>query len=76
MPYKLLEDLPPSIQMHLPLHAQEIYRGAFNSAWMSYSDLSPAQKEEAAHRVAWAAVKRSYHKEGTQWVRTEGKGDF
>lgn len=71
MPYKSLEDLPEPIQMHLPLHAQEIYREAFNKAWANYSDLALAAKEEAAHRVAWGAVKRSYHKEGNHWVPTE-----
>jgi cation transport regulator len=25
--------------------------------------------EEVAHRVAWAAVKKKYKKEGTEWVK-------
>jgi len=30
------------------------------------------RQEEIAHRVAWAAVKRSYVKRGTIWVRRQG----
>jgi cation transport regulator len=68
MPYASVEDLPESIQKHLPMHAQEIYRGAFNSAWSNYADQSPIHREQTAHRVAWAAVKRRYRKEGDDWV--------
>jgi cation transport regulator ChaB len=28
----------------------------------------PARREEIAHRVAWAAVKRQYRKLGGEWV--------
>jgi cation transport regulator len=27
------------------------------------------RREEIAHRVAWSAVKKSYHKVGDEWVR-------
>lgn len=67
MPYVSIDDLPSSVSAHLPLHAQEIYRAAFNSAWESYVDRGEA-REETAHRVAWAAVKRVYRKEGSDWV--------
>jgi cation transport regulator len=67
MPYKTLGDLPPAIQ-HLPHHAQEIFRAAFNHAWQSYADQGADKQEEIAHRVAWAAVKTRYHKEGDVWV--------
>ena len=66
MPYPSLEDLPPAVQRHLPFHAQEIFRSAFNHAWEGYA-LDPA-REEIAHRVAWAAVKRKYRKIGADWV--------
>ncbi|WP_201411096.1 ChaB family protein [Mesorhizobium sp. J8] len=66
MPYGSIEDLPPPISEHLPLHAQEIYRAAFNNAWNEYADRG-ARREEIAHRVAWAAVKRRYRKEGNMW---------
>ena len=65
MPYATIEDLPPSVRRHLPEHAQEIFRSAFNHAWQSYP---PDRREEIAHRVAWAAVKRRYRKAGSDWV--------
>lgn len=71
MPYLTVEDLPVPIQAHLPLHAQEIYRGALNSAWTQYADRSPEQRESTAHRVAWAAVKRKYEKSGDRWIPRE-----
>ena len=58
MPYEKLSELPDSVQEHLPKHAQEIYRAAFNSAWEQYD-----HEEERAHRVAWAAVKNEYVKD-------------
>lgn len=67
MPYQSNSDLPPSVRAHLPEGAQDIYRAAFNSAFESYSD-DPRQ-EEIAHRIAWAAVKRSYVKRGEVWIR-------
>jgi cation transport regulator len=66
MPYATLADLPPPIQ-HLPRHAQEIFRAAFNAAWRSYADRGPEAQEEIAHRVAWAAVKKRYRKFGDVW---------
>jgi cation transport regulator len=71
MPYASVEDLPPSVQAHLPPHAQEIYLGAFNNAWTEYAARGPAQRESTAHRVAWAAVKRKYQKSGDHWVPRE-----
>ena len=68
MPYDSIEDLPTSVRAHLPAHASEIYRRAFNHAWASYADRGQT-REEIAHRVAWAAVKRAYRKEGAIWVK-------
>jgi len=62
VPYASNEDLPPSVRNHLPEAAQDIYRAAFNSAWEHYAD------EATPHRIAWAAVKRRYHKLGDDWV--------
>jgi cation transport regulator len=56
MPYQELTDLPDSVRRHLPRHAQEIFRAAFNSALEEYGE------EERAFQVAWAAVKRNYEK--------------
>jgi cation transport regulator len=60
MPYTTNEKLPPSVRNHLPPHAQDLYREAFNHAWLTYE--RSARREEIAHRTAWAAVKRQYHK--------------
>jgi cation transport regulator len=68
MPYASIEDLPPTVRTHLPPHAQDIFRAAFNSAWEDYGAREPWRREEIAHRVAWAAVKRRYRKEGQIWV--------
>jgi cation transport regulator len=67
MPYKTIGDLPDSIRNHLPEHAQEIYREAFNHAWEEYADpqkrRGSASREEVTHKVAWAAVKKQYEKD-------------
>jgi cation transport regulator len=52
--------------MHLPVHAQDIYREAFNHA--SAAHAAEDRREEAAHRIAWAAVKRSCVKLGNDRV--------
>lgn len=66
MPYKTLNDLPGNVRRHLPKHAQEIYRKAFNSAWDQYEDPDKRRERESrettAHRVAWAAVEKVYEK--------------
>lgn len=67
MPYASNAALPRSIRAHLPEHAQDIFREAFNHAWESYGAREPTRREEIAHRVAWAAVKRRYRKVGDYW---------
>ena len=65
MPYKTTADLPDSVKDNLPTHAQDIYKEAYNSAWDEYK-----HDEERAHRVAWGAVKKSYHKnKDGDWVQ-------
>ena len=71
MPYASVKDLPAPLHAHLPAHAQEIHRSAFNNAWIEYGDRGSAQREQIAHRVAWAAVKRKYAKSGDQWISRE-----
>jgi cation transport regulator len=66
MPYRSNADLPAPVQHHLPLHAQDIYREAFNHAFAAYA--GETRQEEIAHRTAWAAVKRSYTKIDDEWV--------
>jgi cation transport regulator len=66
MPYPSVSDLPAAVRDHVPLHAQEIYREAFNSAWDEYADRDDRRgaesREEVAHKVAWSAVKKKYRK--------------
>jgi cation transport regulator len=75
MPYEQLSDLPESVRDHLPQHAQEIYRAAFNNAWDQYADpdkrRDDADREEVSHRVAWSAVKNVYEKDEDtgEWKR-------
>jgi len=72
MPYHSLAELPDSVKDHLPKHAQEIYKEAYNSAWEEYADpdkrRGDASREEVAHKVAWSAVKQKYEKKGDHWV--------
>lgn len=70
MPYFVNTDLPTPVQQRLPEHAQDIYREAFNHAWDQYA--GDPRREEIAHRVAWAAVKKAYIKAGTQWIPRQG----
>lgn len=67
MPYKTDNDLPESVRNALPKHGRDIYRAAYNHAWDEYSEPKERRgdesREEAAHKVAWAAVKREYDKD-------------
>lgn len=73
MPYDSLDELPDTVTEHLPKHAQIIYKEAFNGAWDEYASPEErrdnASREETAHKVAWAAVKRSYEKKDGNWVK-------
>lgn len=66
VPYSENIELPPAARSHLPPHAQDIYREAFNHAFAAHAD--DPRRQEAAHRIAWAAVKRRYVKAGGKWV--------
>jgi len=57
MPYDRRADLPDTVQDHLPAHAEDIYKEAFNSAFDQYD-----HNESRVHAVAWAVVKKQYHK--------------
>jgi cation transport regulator len=69
MPYYSNADPPSSVQGHLPAHAQDIYRAAFNHAYAAHS--RDPRREEIAHRIGLSAVKRSYIKFGDAWVLRE-----
>lgn len=66
MPYPHNDHLPAAVRSHLPSHAQDIYREAFNHAFASHQ--GDPRQEEAAHRIAWAAVKRRFRKADGQWI--------
>jgi len=65
MPFSSNAQLPKGVK-NLPEHAQSIWRMAYNSALEEYGE------EDRAARIAWGAVKKSYHqtKEG-RWVAND-----
>lgn len=74
MPYQRNTDLPKGVKRHLPKHAQDIYRAAFNNAEQEYQEARKRRAghdpEETAARVAWSAVKNDYKKgEDGNWHR-------
>jgi cation transport regulator len=73
MPYKKLKELPEPVRTVLPQHGQEIYLAAYNNAWEEYRDAEDRRgddsRETVAHKVAWAAVKQVYEKDGDTWRR-------
>lgn len=75
MPYKSNKDLPERVTNHLPEHAQDIYREAYNNAWEQYKDPKKRRgsesQEEVAHKVAWAAVKTKYTQKNDKWIRKD-----
>lgn len=66
MPYHVNADLPSSVRSHLPDHAQDIYREAFNHAFAAHA--GEGDRETRAHMIAWAAVKHSYVRQDHDWV--------
>lgn len=64
MPYARTSDLPNRVKEHLPDHAQEIFREAFNQAYEPYH-----HDEVRAFRVAWSAVE-------TKYVQDAGTGSW
>lgn len=78
MPYASNTDLPDRVREHLPTHAQSIYREAFNHAYDEYKDASNRRghesREEVAHKVAWSAVEKEYHKSSSgEWKRASDR---
>ncbi len=63
MPYASNADLPASVRTHLPVHAQDIFREAFNDAFERYRG-----DDARAFRIGWAAVKRGYEKVDGVWM--------
>jgi cation transport regulator len=56
------------VKNNLPIHAQEIYKEACNSAEERYGE------EDRADRVAWSAVEQKYEKnEMGEWVSKQDR---
>lgn len=76
MPYENIGDLPESVKDNLPKHAQEIFKEAFNNAWDEYKKPEDrkgnASREETSFKVAWAAVKLTYHKDKSGTWKKDG----
>ena len=52
MPYKNNNDLPDSVKNHLPSHAKDIYREAFNHAFEQYKDTDKRRGNDSRETVA------------------------
>jgi cation transport regulator len=79
MPYNTIDELPDSVKNHLPQHAQEIYKEAFNHSWIQYANPEKRRTietlEEVSHKVAWSAVKKMYEKSDSgEWIKKTRKG--
>ena len=61
MPYKSIDNLPESVRNTLPIHAQHIFREAFNASIAKYGEVR-------AFKIAWAAVKLKFVKRSGKWV--------
>ncbi len=66
MPYKSIDNLPESVRHILPIHAQHIFREAFNASFAKYGEVR-------SFRIAWAAVEHKYKKQGDKWVEKFSK---
>lgn len=74
MPYAANQDLPPAVRDHLPPHAQDIYREAFNHAYAAHA--GDGQREQTASMIAWAAVKHHYEMDADgHWTVRSGSAD-
>jgi cation transport regulator len=68
MPYATNEDLPEGVKDNLPSGAAAIYKAAFNSAYNG----TCKKDDGCAAKIAWSAVKQSYHKdEEGNWVKNQ-----
>ena len=68
MPYD--KSNPPDRIKGLPVHAQDVWMSAFNSAWDQYGG-----DEEKCNAVAWSAVEKAGYKKDKDgnWIKEEDK---
>jgi cation transport regulator len=62
------------IYVIISLNMQKIFKEALNNAWDEYKEPEDrkgnATKEETSFKVAWAAVKKTYHKNDSgNWIK-------
>jgi cation transport regulator len=74
MPYGSIEELPDELQHTLPVHAQEVYKEAFNEAWSTYHNPETKPKdlsrEAMSDKIAWQAVEAVYTQDpDNRWVK-------
>ena len=69
MPYRVNTDLPPRVRNHMPEPSQNIYREAFNHAYAAHA--GALDRDETAHMIAWAAVKRCLLEEEEVRIRAK-----
>ncbi len=75
MPYKSVSELPPGVKDALPMHGQQIYMAAYNSALENTCKDAGERQKECCAKVAWAAVKNVYKQDAKgNWV--EAKEDI
>ncbi len=60
------DDLPPAVQRHLPPHAQDIYREAFNHAFAAHA--GDPRQEEARTASPGPRSSGAYVKVGDSWI--------
>ena len=51
MPYDVNADLPPSVRSHLPEHAQDMFREAFNQAYAAHAHDPRQEESRVPHRL-------------------------
>jgi cation transport regulator ChaB len=62
MRYHSIRDLPFVCQYNLPEAALHVYRDAYNAAWDAAA-AGAADRDVAARRSAWIAVRRTFEKD-------------
>ncbi len=72
-PNRTIAELPGDVKFRLPKPAQQVYLDAFNSALLELRDPTkppetPSEIKKSASKIAWAAVKQQYQKQGGEWV--------
>jgi cation transport regulator len=74
MPYGSIDELPNELRQTLPMHAQEVYKEAFNEAWSTYHDPKTKPKDISrtamSDKIAWQAVEAIYtHGPDNRWAK-------